>query len=172
MARAGVAVVTDERERGGRHKRIARPWPKLFQNMRSSRETDLAAVFPIHVVCAWLGNSPAVARKHYLQVTDADFEKGSGKITDRADRRAAISVQKHPKTSKHSGAKVQEKAGNRAEETPATGVDPRAELLANLQEQAETLTKALTTAHEVAVRTRVSDLANLERAIASARGRK
>ena len=27
------------------------PWPKLFQNLRSTRETELAETFPIHVVC-------------------------------------------------------------------------------------------------------------------------
>jgi len=31
--------------------------------------------FPSHVVCAWLGNSVQVARKHYLQVTDEHFEQ-------------------------------------------------------------------------------------------------
>jgi integrase len=51
------------------------PWPKLFQNLRSTRETELAETFPMHVVCKWIGNTEAVARKHYLQVTDADFEK-------------------------------------------------------------------------------------------------
>ena len=51
------------------------PWPKLFQNLRSTRETELAEHFPAHVVCAWLGNSEAVARKHYLQVTDDHFEQ-------------------------------------------------------------------------------------------------
>jgi integrase len=45
------------------------PWPKLFQNLRSTRETELAETFPIHVVCAWIGNSRAIAAKHYLQVT-------------------------------------------------------------------------------------------------------
>lgn len=45
-------------------------WPKLFQNMRSSRETELAESFPMHVVCTWIGNSAAVAAKHYLQTTD------------------------------------------------------------------------------------------------------
>lgn len=44
-------------------------WPKLFQNLRSTRETELAERFPIHVVCEWIGNSQAVAAKHYLQVT-------------------------------------------------------------------------------------------------------
>jgi integrase len=50
-------------------------WPKLFQNLRSTRETELAEEYPVQVVCAWIGNSPAVAAKHYLQLTDAHFEK-------------------------------------------------------------------------------------------------
>ncbi|MCE9607586.1 MAG: site-specific integrase [Planctomycetia bacterium] len=54
------------------------PWPKLFQNLRSTRETELMESFPAHVVCAWIGNSEAVARKHYLQVTDDHFAKASG----------------------------------------------------------------------------------------------
>ena len=54
-----------------------KPWPKLFQNLRSTRETELAETYPIHVVCAWIGNTVAVAAKHYLQVTDTDFERAS-----------------------------------------------------------------------------------------------
>ena len=51
-------------------------WPKLFQNLRSTRETELVQQgHPIHVVCSWLGNTPKVADKHYLQVTDADFQR-------------------------------------------------------------------------------------------------
>ena len=38
-----------------------KPWPKLFQNLRATRETELAETFPIHVVCAWIGNTPKVA---------------------------------------------------------------------------------------------------------------
>ena len=30
-------------------------WPKLFQNLRSTRETELAEQFPIHVVCVLVG---------------------------------------------------------------------------------------------------------------------
>ena len=52
-----------------------KPWPKLFQNMRASRQTELEETFPTHVVCKWMGNSPKVAQKHYLQVTDSHFEK-------------------------------------------------------------------------------------------------
>jgi integrase len=53
------------------------PWPKPFQNLRSSRETELAEEWPIHVVCDWIGNSEAVAKTHYLQVTDEHFERAS-----------------------------------------------------------------------------------------------
>ena len=53
-----------------------KPWPKLFHNLRASRETELAAEYPIHVVCAWIGNTEMIAAKHYLQVTDDDFKQG------------------------------------------------------------------------------------------------
>ena len=53
------------------------PWPKLFVNMRSSRETELAEQFPLHVVVAWLGNSIDIASRHYLQVTQAHFEEAA-----------------------------------------------------------------------------------------------
>lgn len=57
------------------HRAGLKPWPKLFQNLRSSRETELAELFPIQVVTSWLGNSEIVARKHYLQVTEDHFAK-------------------------------------------------------------------------------------------------
>jgi integrase len=53
------------------------PWPKLFINLRSTRQTELENQFPTHVVCKWLGNSPQVAQKHYLKVTDDHFEQAS-----------------------------------------------------------------------------------------------
>jgi integrase len=52
-----------------------KPWPKPFQNLRSTRETELMEKFPAHVVCGWIGNSEAIALKHYLQVTDDHFER-------------------------------------------------------------------------------------------------
>lgn len=61
-----------------------KPWPKLFQNLRSTRETELAEVYPIHVVCAWIGNSQAVAKKHYLQVTDDHFEQAVTSVVHHA----------------------------------------------------------------------------------------
>ncbi|GIW96970.1 MAG: hypothetical protein KatS3mg111_0303 [Pirellulaceae bacterium] len=54
---------------------MVKPWPKLFQNLRSSCRTDLQEQFPSHAVDAWLGHSTAVAREHYLQVTDEHWER-------------------------------------------------------------------------------------------------
>jgi integrase len=54
------------------------PWPKLFQNLRASRETELVASHPLHVVCSWIGNSAIIAQKHYLQVRDEDFDRAQG----------------------------------------------------------------------------------------------
>jgi len=55
------------------------PWPKIFQNLRSTRETELAGRLPMHVVCEWIGNSPKVAVKHYLGVTEGDYDQAVGK---------------------------------------------------------------------------------------------
>ncbi len=54
-----------------------KPWPKLFQNLRATRETELAESWPEHVVTKWIGHTSAVARKHYLQVTDEHFAKAA-----------------------------------------------------------------------------------------------
>jgi hypothetical protein len=55
-----------------------KPSPKVWQNLRSTRETELLKDFPIHVVCGWIGNTERIARRHYLQTTEADFDKAVG----------------------------------------------------------------------------------------------
>ncbi len=62
-------------------------WPRPFHNMRASCETDLVQNHPIHVVCAWLGNTPAVAIRHYLSVREEDFQKA---ISGGADSGALV----------------------------------------------------------------------------------
>ncbi len=52
-----------------------KPWPRLWHNLRGSRETELANQYPIHVAAEWIGNSPAIAAKHYLTVTDDHFNQ-------------------------------------------------------------------------------------------------
>ncbi|MBI3838835.1 MAG: tyrosine-type recombinase/integrase [Planctomycetia bacterium] len=68
------------------------PWSKLFQNLRSTRQTELADDFPAHAVCAWIGNSQAIAREHYLQVTDEHFQKATENPTQNPTQTAAVSM--------------------------------------------------------------------------------
>lgn len=45
------------------------------RKLRASRETELMQTFPVHLVTAWIGHTPLIAQKHYLQVIDADFTR-------------------------------------------------------------------------------------------------
>ncbi|MFM9959099.1 MAG: tyrosine-type recombinase/integrase [Phycisphaerales bacterium] len=82
-------------------------WPRLFHAMRASRQTELSGLFPQHVVCGWLGNSEAVAQAHYLQVTDADFDRAAKATT--------------PKPSAPTPSVTNETAQNPAQRVPAHG---------------------------------------------------
>ena len=64
-------------------------WPKPFQNMRATRETELLEEFPLHVVVGWLGHSPTVSRKHYAQVTREHFQRAvmMGESADNVKRK-------------------------------------------------------------------------------------
>lgn len=56
-----------------------KPWPRLFQNLRATRENELVERgFPAHVVGEWLGHSPAVQAKHYLRVLDSYYDSAIG----------------------------------------------------------------------------------------------
>ncbi len=48
-------------------------WPKVFQNCRSTRQTELCQKFPNHVVASWLRNSTRIAEQFYLQTTEEQF---------------------------------------------------------------------------------------------------
>jgi hypothetical protein len=70
-------------------------WPRLWHSMRAGCETDLAREYPPVVVAKWLGNTQAVAMRHYVDVTDADFERaatGGGVSDTKAAQKAAQSV--------------------------------------------------------------------------------
>lgn len=55
-----------------------KPWPKVFHNMRASRQTELLDQFPIKDVCSWIGNSQAVAMKHYAMQRADSFARAAG----------------------------------------------------------------------------------------------
>ncbi|MFO0897981.1 MAG: site-specific integrase [Pirellulales bacterium] len=69
------------------------PWPRLFHALRASRETELAADYPIHVVTSWLGNTPRIALKHYLQVTDTDYDRANARTEERGAECGALAAQ-------------------------------------------------------------------------------
>lgn len=70
------------------------PWPKLFQNLRASRATELAAQHPAHVAATWLGHSTTIAQKHYWQVTDDDFAKATAD-DDAGEEKVAQNAAQH-----------------------------------------------------------------------------
>jgi len=80
--------------------------PRFYQNCRSSRQTELEAEFPLHVVCKWLGNSEKTARKHYLKVRESHFNQASRagvfpsvrKMTARCRKASQVNEAGHEKT--------------------------------------------------------------------------
>lgn len=56
------------------------PWPRLFHNLRASRETELMREYDLATVCRWIGNSPAIAARHYATSIDldSDFRRAAG----------------------------------------------------------------------------------------------
>src|SRR5262245_29483687 len=54
------------------------PWPRLFHNLRSSRETEPLESFPVHVVALWMGHDAKVSLKHYAQTTEEHFDRAAG----------------------------------------------------------------------------------------------
>ena len=73
------------------------PWPRLFQNLRASCETDWVQNYPLHVCAKWLGHSPAIAAQHYVMVRDhhfADAIRGGSEVTvSRGAKCGALVVQ-------------------------------------------------------------------------------
>jgi len=54
------------------------PWPRLFHNLRSSRDTELLESFPVHVVALWMGHDAKVSLKHSAQTTEDHFDRAIG----------------------------------------------------------------------------------------------
>ncbi len=65
------------------------PWDRLFHSMRATRQTELERELPRYVVCAWMGNTAAVAEKNYLLVTEQDFAKACSIGVDNCPEKAA-----------------------------------------------------------------------------------
>jgi integrase len=99
-------------------------WPKLFQNLRASRETELMRKEPAFLVHAWVGNTEGVAEDHYLMATDEDFARAAGKATLKATLSSLISAAQAlaPETRTAVSPAI---AKDTAVEVPPRGVEPR-----------------------------------------------
>ena len=84
------------------------PWPKMFQALRATRETELASKLPLHVVTAWCGNTPTIALKHYLMTTDDHFEQAAS---------LDVAIPSPPKKAAHHTSEWPE-TGNRQKKEP------------------------------------------------------
>ena len=60
------------------------PWPRLFQNLRASRETELMREYDLATAAKWIGNSPEIAARHYATSVDldSDFRRAAGLGTE------------------------------------------------------------------------------------------
>ncbi|NLS95900.1 MAG: tyrosine-type recombinase/integrase [Planctomycetaceae bacterium] len=70
-------------------------WPRLWHNLRASCESDLAREYPIATVCKWIGNTVTIAARHYIQVTDADFDRACA-ATDEATQNPTYTAHVRP----------------------------------------------------------------------------
>ena len=97
------------------------PWPRLWHNLRASCESDLAQVFPLAVVTKWLGNTPSIALRHYVDPTDAAYQvalqwRPKTKVDSNRVQQDTTDVQTNSGT--ESGTRV---AQNVTQQTPARG---------------------------------------------------
>ncbi len=103
-------------------------WPRLFHNLRASRETELVETYPLQVVTDWLGNTPKVAMRHYLMTTDEHFaaavkgdEQAAEVVTGEAAQKAA----------------QQAHAGRRGESQPTNAAHKKTPVLLGLASSCE-----------------------------------
>jgi len=69
-------AVTGRLQRAMRRIGVA-PWPRLWQNLRASCETDLCEKLPPHWVAAWMGHKLDVAQEHYHMVPPGALQKAT-----------------------------------------------------------------------------------------------
>ena len=71
------------------------PWPRLWHSLRASCESDLAQSFPLATVTKWLGNTPSVALRHYVDPTEAAFDRAvSWMPSESGAKSGALAAQK------------------------------------------------------------------------------
>jgi hypothetical protein len=77
------------------------PWPRLWQNFRATRATELADSHPSHVAAAWLGHTERIADDHYRQVTDEHYQRAVTEATGRLPAHPTNDLAQNPAQSPH-----------------------------------------------------------------------
>lgn len=72
------------------------PWPRLFQNLRSSLAIDLADEYPDHVCEAWVGHTATIANAHYRTVTQEHFASATEKTPGKSAVESAVKAPHFP----------------------------------------------------------------------------
>ena len=93
-------------------------WPKIFQNLRSTRQTTLEQFYPRGTVCAWMGNTEDVAEAHYVQEL-REFRKQASEQPTTATTLNSESV--------HYPGKKQPNPTRKGQEVGRTGANPKFE---------------------------------------------
>jgi site-specific recombinase XerD len=65
--------VIDGRIRSAAHAAGVPLWPRLFHNLRATRQTEWIAAHGLVNACHWIGNSQTVAARHYAMATEVAF---------------------------------------------------------------------------------------------------
>jgi integrase len=99
-----------------------KPWPKLWHNLRSSRQTELSEIFPSHVVCGLPGNNAAIAQEHYLQIRDSHFAQAIGELSNSAGEKAAQHIPEPAGTDKKLVGAMNEKSPESPNHSEKTGL--------------------------------------------------
>ncbi len=102
---------------------IKRAGLKPWHNLQATRQTELADQFPAHVVCEWEDNSPAVAKEHYLRVTDEHYDQAMQKAVHQPATIGKLPILKRRKTPIKRGI-VSEHDLLAGEEVGDTGFEP------------------------------------------------
>lgn len=117
------------------------PWPRLFHNLRASRETELVEKYPVQVVTDWLGNTPNVALRHYLMTTSEHFEAAV-----KGDEAAVEGVtDRYREDAKVDGAQAAQKAaqsahaGHRGDSQPTGGAHEKTPVLLGCASSCDTI---------------------------------
>lgn len=115
-------------------------WPRLFQNLRASRETELMREYDLATVCKWIGNSPAVAAKHYAMSVDldGDFKRAAGLVAEAAEPAPEKSQRKSQREGQEKSQMTAERS-ERQETTDGAEVAENAEKTGDLDACGEVL---------------------------------